>query len=295
MVQVKDLTRLTLSDLWHEVKEDFWEEVNEETQRLVRRLLEEGLETEMIAHLQVTWYQRQPQRRGYRNGYRLQDLVTRWGLIEELRVPRDRESTFQPRVLERFRRYQPEVEEMVRETSLRVVSTRQVEAVLEPLLGRGISAQTVSRITRQMDVEVARFHRRPLVDCYRYLFLDGVTLKVKGALGVRKKLLLCAYGITTAGTRELIGFRQATAESEAQWEAFLRDLYQRGLVGEHVQLVTIDGNAGLHKALATVCPYLPIQRCWVHKLRNVAAKLPRKLQQACLAELKGVYQAEKRR
>ncbi len=295
MVQVKDLTELTVVDLWREVKEDFWEEVNEETLRLVRRLLEESLEAEMIAHLQATWYQRGPQRRGYRNGYRLRDLVTRWGLIEELRVPRDRQSAYQPQVLERYQRRQRQVEDLVREMFLRGVSTRQVEAVVEPLLGNGLSAQTVSRITQRLDGEVNRFHRRTLVDCYQYLFLDGVTLKVKGALGVRKKLLLCAYGVTPAGTRELVSFRQATAESEAQWEAFLRDLYQRGLTGLTLQLVTIDGNPGLRKALATVYPYIAVQRCWVHKLRNVAAKLPRRLQEACLRGLRDVYQAETRR
>lgn len=109
-------------------------------------------------------------------------------------------------------------------------------------------------------------------------------------MGVRKKLLLCAYGITYAGTRKLISFQQATAESEAQWEAFLHDLYQRGLAGASLQLITIDGSLGLAKTLATVYPYVPVQRCWVHKLRNVATKLPRNL-----GGLRAVYQAQSQR
>jgi transposase-like protein len=67
---------------------------------------------------------------------------------------------------------------------------------------------------------------------YSYLILDGITLKMKIATGVKKRLVLCAYGITKEGWREMISFRQATAESEAQWEAFLQDLYQRGLEGK---------------------------------------------------------------
>jgi transposase-like protein len=151
-----------------------------------------------------------------------------------------------------------------------------VQTVIKPLLGEGVSPQTVSRITRRLDAAVRRFQERPLQDCYRYLLLDGVVLKVKGAAAVQKRLVLCAYGVTWAGQRELLSFRQATSESEAQWEAFLRDLYRRGLEGRMLRLISTDGAPGLHRALETVYPYVPRQRCWAHKLRNVAAKLPRK-------------------
>jgi transposase-like protein len=164
MVQVKDLTELTVADLWKEVKDDPWGDIQEEQLRFVRRLLEELAEAEMVAHVQATWYQRSPRRRGYRNGYRVRDLVTQWGRLEDLRLPRDREGVFQPRIVERYQRYQPQVEAMVRAMFLRGVSTRQVETVIEPLLGTGLSAQTVSRITRSLDAEVQRYQRRALVD-----------------------------------------------------------------------------------------------------------------------------------
>jgi transposase-like protein len=127
------------------------------------------------------------------------------------------------------------------------------------------------------------------------LFLDGITLKVKSALGVKKRLVLCAYGITLTGKRELISFRQATAESAAQWEAFLRNLYERGLDGKNLSLIVTDGCPGLQQALETVYPYTPLQRCWAHKLRNIAAKLPRKIQEDCLREARSIYLADTRR
>jgi len=184
---------------------------------------------------------------------------------------------------------------MVREMFLSGVSTRRVQEVIEPLLGEGVSAQTVSRICRSLDAKVQRYHARPLQDQYKYLFLDGIVLRVKGAAGVQRRLVLCAYGIRHDGVRELIDFRQARSESEVQWLAFIDNLFQRGMTGAQLGLVTTDGCVGLHNALDTVYPYVPRQRCWAHKLRNVAAKLPRRIQEACLAGAKTIYQAPTRR
>jgi putative transposase len=297
MVQVKDLTELTLDDYWREVKweDDWWGDLKAQTQRLVKRLMEAVLEEEIVEQLGVDRYRRSHLRGGYRNGYRHRSLLTEFGLLEEIRVPRDRSGLFQPHVFERYQRRQAHVNQMVREMFLQGVGTRRVQEVLKPLLTSGISAQTVSRITRSLDNEVRRYHHDPLLDGYLYLLLDGITLKVKSALGVKKRLVLCAYGITPGGKRELISFRQATAESEAQWEAFLRDLYNRGITGKPLHLISTDGCPGLHRALDTVYPYVPRQRCWAHKLRNVAARLPRKIQDDCLKEAKAIYQTETRR
>lgn len=295
MVEVRDLTEVTVADLWRGVKEEFWEDVSKETLKLVRRLLEEAMEEQLVAQLRVSWYKRDPERVGYRNGYRERDLLTRYGLLENLRVPRDRDSLFKPQVIERYERRQEEINTAVRELFLRGISTRQVGTVIAPLVGDGVSAQTVSRICRSLDNEVERYHRRSLIDCYIYLLLDGVTLRVKSPTGVRKRLLLCAYGVTAAGTRELLSFHQATAESEAQWESFLRDLYERGLRGAALKLITIDGCPGLRGALDVVYPYTPVQRCWAHKLRNVASKLPKKYQEECLRGVRRIYEASSQR
>jgi transposase-like protein len=160
------------------------------------------------------------------------------GLIEHLRVPRDREGCYQPGVIERYQHSEEKVHYLIREMFLAGVSTRRVGEVIAPILGEAPSPQTVSRVARSLDAEVSRFHRRPLNDGYCYLLLDGISLKVKGATGVKKHLVLCAYGITPQGEREIISFRQASAESEAQWEAFLRDLYDRGLEGNGLALMS---------------------------------------------------------
>jgi transposase-like protein len=298
MVQVKDLTELKIDDLWRVVKEDegeWWGDLKQETLRVVKRLLESAMEEELLERLWAGRYRRTSLRRGYRNGYRHRNLLSELGLVEHLRVPRDREGSYQPRVLARYQRRQARVNQLIREVFLAGVSTRRVGEVLAPVLGEAPSAQTVSRVALSLDSEVRRFHNRPLSDHYCYLILDGITLKVKGASGVKKRLVLCAYAITPEGKREMISFRQAPSESEVQWEAFLRDLYERGLEGKTLILVVSDGNPGLLRALDTVYPYVSRQRCWVHKLRNVAAKLPRRLQEPCLKEAKAIYQAPNRR
>jgi transposase-like protein len=221
-------------------------------------------------------------------------LITQYGWLE-LKIPRDREGKYQPEFIKHYQQRTAEVDNLVREVFLSGVSTRQVGKVLAPLWGKEISPQTVSRIVSSLDSEVKLFHARIIRDNYEYLFLDGITLKVKGMSGAKKRLVLCAYGITPKGKRELISFRQASSESEAQWEMFLRDLYKRGLEGNNLKLVVTDGCAGLHRALDTVYPYTPRQRCWAHKLRNVADQLPRKCQEECLKEAKGIYQAENKR
>lgn len=104
---------------------------------------------------------------------------------------------------------------LIREIFLAGVSTRRVGEVLERILGEGVSAQTVSRVARSLDREVAHFHEAPLADDVRYLLLDGVSMRVKGAAGVKRRLVLCAYAITVVGQRRLLAFRLAQAESEA--------------------------------------------------------------------------------
>ena len=108
------------------------------------------------------------------------------------------------------------------------LSTRKAASVLVPVLGEKVSASTISRIARDLDHEVSRYHGRALEDQYQYLFFDGVVLKSKGAVKVQKKILLCAFGITVEGRHEMIDFYPAASESGACWEAFLAICIKEG-------------------------------------------------------------------
>jgi len=296
MVTIKALDELTLADLWREVplEEEVWSVVRAREQLALKHLLQGALEEELVEQLAASRYRRTEVRRGYRNGCYERDLVTQLGVISGIRVPRAR-GRVERQVFRRYQRRQGVVDALIREMFLAGISTRRVGQVLSVLLGEPVSAQTVSRLARSLDQEVARFHEAPLTDDVRYLLLDGVSMRVKGAAGVKRRLVLCAYGITVSGQRRLLAFRLAQSESAQAWEAFLSQLQARGLAGHRLKLIVTDGCLGLHQALETVYPYVPRQRCWVHKLRNVSNLLSRRQQAECLAGARSIYQAATRR
>lgn len=286
------------ADLWREIapeEDEFWRDAQERQRQLLKVLLEGALEEELTQVLGAGRFRRADNRQGYRNGFYARDLTTQIGIVSGIRVPRARTLTVQRAVFSRYQRRQAMVEKMIRDVFLAGISTRRVGETLEALLGERVSAQTVSRVARTLDGEIAKFHRVAIVDDVQYLFLDGVYLKVKSSLGARRRLVLCAYAVNFRGERRLLDFRLAPSESAAHWEAFLRQLADRGLRGVHLKVVVTDGCAGLHAALDVVYPYAPRQHCWAHKLRNVANCLKKCQQEECLKGARTIYQATTRR
>jgi len=262
-----------------------------------KSFLETSLELERTAFLGRTRHTRTPEaetRPGYRNGYYTRDLETGFGLLEDLRVPRCREGGFQPSLFERYQRRRQEVERFVQALFFAGVSTRAVGEVLEILLGFAPSAPAVSQMVAKIDVEVQAFHRQEVGDEYVYLFLDGLTVTLKELPTAKKRLVLVAYGITREGRRVLLDYRVAQSESGTEWERFLNSLYERGLKGEHLKLITTDGGSGLGAALPLVYGEVPHQLCWAHQLRNVAGHLKKSQQPACLAQAQEIYRARHR-
>lgn len=269
-----------------------WGDLKKETEILVKKLLEETVKIEFERYIGVPWYKRSKQRNGYRNGSYKRSLKTHLGEMKDINMPRCRKSGFRSQVIKRYKRRQIEVDKLVTDIFLHGVTTRNVEKVLKPLIGK-ISASTVSEITEPLQKEAEKFHRRALEDKYRYLIFDGIYCKVRTYRSERV-VILVAYGITFDGKREVIDFMSAKNESEASWDIFLNSLYSRGLKGENTKLIVSDGGAGLIRALDFTYPMIPRQRCWVHKMRNVTNKLPKKVHKECLRSLREVYSTESR-
>jgi len=261
----------------------------------LRFLMERTLETEITKQLGADRYARCAYRSDYRHGYRKRDLTTELGLLKGLRVPRSRQGTYRPKVFARYQRRAPLVNALMVAMFVAGVATRRVGEILEALLGDCPSATTVSRICKELDRRVRAFHQRALEDRWRFLVADGVRMSVKGATGLRKRLVLVVYGIGRAGKRELLDFALADGESESAWAALLQSLWGRGLKGANVELVITDGAPGLIAALKFIYPHALHQRCWVHKLRNVARLVRRRDQQQVISGARTIYQAPSRR
>ena len=278
-------------------EKDFWVDINLYLRRLVKGIIEVSLDEEMIQYMQTQPYQRteKSNRLDYRNGYYCRSLDTTLGPVERIAVPRSRQGLFRPSVFERYQRRQEAVNTAVCNVFLRGISTRDVAEALKPLLNTTLSASTVSTITKKLNPLVKEFHERELLDEYQFLFLDGITISVKGSLKAKKILVLAAYGITVFGKKELIAFRIANAESTPACEGFLNDLFRRGLEGKNLKMIVTDGSKGFISAIELVYPHAKHQRCWVHKLRNATKHLKKTDIKAFKIDARKIYNASSHR
>lgn len=282
-----------LKDWWSEVKENFWQEnAKQKVKVLLKELMESTMAEEMTEELDRAPYHRKASI--YRHGYYSRGLVTQFGLIENIQVPRARGTKFKTRVFKRYRRYQDLVLDLVEGIFLAGVSTRRVGEAVSKLLDTKVSHGTVSNITKRLNDKVQAFHKAPILDEYQYLILDGISLKIRWGAKYHARRILVAYGITVFGQRCLIDFRQAKAESQNAWESLLYSLYERGLKGENLKLIAMDGSAGLKAAAELVYPNAKIQRCWAHKLRNVANYCKKAYEEKLVDQARAIYQASTR-
>ena len=285
-----------LSDEWSQLKTSFWGEFKLETLRAIRILLETSMAVEVQDLIGTRSWQHRANRVYRRNGYRRRSILSSFGYLTDLKIPRVRGGRIRFRCLPAYKRRAPDVDLMIQEMFLSGVSTRSVPDVLEPLYGkRTISASGVSRISKNLNKYVNEYHSRRLSDDYVYMIADGVYFNVKNVIKKKRRCVLVVYGIKSTGHREIIDFHLAPhGESQAAWEKFLNQLYHRGLEGKSLKLVVTDGCKSSINAFNMVYPMAKHQLCWAHKLRNVTNKLPKHLQEPCISQARDIYKADSR-
>ena len=243
-------------------------DLHELGRKALRRVLHQHMQRQVRRYLAETERQGLADRR---NGSYPRHLLTVLGDLE-LCVPRTRRFSALA-VLQAYARRERHVDRLILACFTLGLSTRKVGEALMTTLGERVSPATVSQVAKLLDHEVAAFHRRRLSGRYRVLVFDGVVLSRRTGAGALRRPVLVALGIRPDGTKEILDFVLAPAESQPAWEQFLTDLQRRGLTTEGLELIVTDGGPGLVAALPIVCPGVPVGRCWAHKTRNILDKI----------------------
>jgi|TARA_Y100000310_G_C20592804_1_gene768959 transposase-like protein len=252
----------------------------------VRVLSEALMEMEVSHHLGAERYQRVAGRNGQRNGYRDRTWDTRVGTID-LHVPRVRDGTYFPSLLEPRRRAERALVAVVQEAYIQGVSTRRVDDLVRALGMEGISKSQVSRMCQDLDEEVEGFRARELEGPYPYLWLDATFVKVREQGRVVSQAVVIAIGVKATGEREVLGLDVGPSEDGAFWLQFLRGLVARGLKG--VKLAISDAHQGLKRAIEAVLQGASWQRCRVHFMRNALALVPKTAASMVAATIRTVF------
>jgi transposase-like protein len=253
----------------------------------IRVLSQALMEMEVEEHLGAGRHERSSTRTGQRNGYRQRDWDTRVGTVE-LKVPRVRDSSYFPSLLEPRRRAERALSAVVQEAYVHGISTRKVDELVKALGMEGISKSQVSRLCEELDEEVERFRSRPLEGPYPYVWVDATYLKARQDGRVVSAAVVIAVGVNAkSGEREVLGLDVGPSEDGAFWTSFLRSLVARGLRG--VRLVTSDAHRGLKGAIEAVLVGASWQRCRVHFMRNALSLVPKAAQQMVGATIRTVF------
>ncbi len=217
-----------------------------------------------------------PERLTRRNSYRSLDWDTSVGTME-LRIPKIREGSYFPSLLEPRRRSEKALLAVIQQAYVEGVSTRRVDDLIKSLGCEGISKSQVSRICHELDQVVDTFLGRPLDGGpYPYVWLDALTQKVREGDRIVNVRMVVATGVNAQGQREILGLDVGASEDGAFWLAFLRSLNARGLSG--VKLVVSDARLGLKQAIATALANAGWQRRRAHFMTNLLTRAPKRAQ-----------------
>ncbi len=251
----------------------------------IQEILEEELEEAMGSR-----YAREG--KGHRNGHRTREVTTTFGTVD-VDVPRARLRTgdgsfveFQNSVLPHGRRLTPKAEALITRAYLCGCSVRKVSFALAQALGGGVSRSMVSRCLRRLKPQWEAWMERDLSEeGILRLVLDALSVDVRMDGTSHKLMILVALGITEGGERMVLSMKDMGGESKEAWLEIMRDLVSRGV--PQPQVCIVDGNPGIEAALAQTWPNCLVQRCTVHKERNMLGYAPPAMHE----ELKADYQA----
>ncbi|MGX8794899.1 IS256 family transposase [Fusibacter sp. JL298sf-3] len=264
-------------------------DVQEALKDMFAETLENMLEAELDEHL--GYYKNEhgaAETTNRRNGKTRKKVLSQLGDVE-LNVPRDRESSFEPKIVEKGQKDVVGIEEKVLSMYGRGQSQRDIEATIDEIYGFKMSHETVSKITDKIIPLITEFRSRALKPFYPFVFVDAMYVPVKTEQGAGQKALYNIIGIDVEGRKEVLGFWLSEGENSREWLQILEEIKRRGV--KDILFVSLDGLSGLEDAIQVIYPNVNLQRCIVHLMRNATRYIPRKDWVKFTKDIKSVYRA----
>jgi len=269
-----------------------FEMIRTDVKESVGRYLSELMDEELTDFLGRKPYERIEGKRNHRNGsYPRRYTLKGIGKVA-VRVPRDRRGDFDTQVIPRSRQYEDSLREDLCVMFLSGVSTRTLSLISEKLIGRKICATEVSNASKQLAEAVESWRQRDLsVEPIKYMYVDGTLFSMRIDGSIEKVPVLVAIGVTETGHRTVLGLQSGDKESATSWREMFKDLKKRGLDASRIQLGIMDGLPGLERVFKEEFAKAKVQRCQIHVVRNVLAKVPRKLKKDVADEVRSIFYA----
>jgi len=259
--------------------------------KLTKMVVEGALEGEMDDHLGYSRHAPEGRNSGNsRNGHRAKTVLTEAGPVE-ISVPRDRDSSFEPKIVAKRQRRLTGVEEMVISLSAKGLTHGEISAHLQEIYGAEVSKQTITAITDRVMEGMAEWQSRPLDPVYAVVFIDAIQVKIREGQVANRPVYL-ALGVTADGTRDVLGLwagEHGDGEGAKFWLRVLSEIKNRGV--RDVLMVVCDGLKGLPDAVNSVWEKTIVQTCIVHLLRNSFKYASKRDWAEVAKDLKPVYTA----
>jgi len=257
--------------------------------QLTKGLVERMLAGELSAHLGYKKHDPAGHHSGNsRNGSSKKTVKAEFGEIE-LEVPRDRQATFEPKIVPKGERRLPGFDDKILSLYARGMTTRDIQAHLEELYQVEVSPALISNVTDAVLDEVQAWQSRSLEQLYPIVYLDALHVKMRDNGHVQNRAVYTAIAITLEGKKEVLGLWSSANEGAKFWLQVLTELQTRGV--RDILIACVDGLKGFPEAIETVFPRTQVQLCIVHLVRASLNYVNWKDRKKVAADLREVYRA----
>ena len=263
------------------------EDIQDALKDLLGGTIQSMLEAEMDNHLGYAPYERTDNSNS-RNGKKPKTIRSKYGEME-IDVPQDRNSSFEPKVVEKRQKDISGIEDKIIAMYSKGLSTRQISDQIEDIYGFEVSEGMVSDITNKLLPEIETWQHRPLSSVYPIVFIDAVHFSVRDNNVIRKLAAYIILGINEEGRKEVLSIQIGENESSKYWLSVLNELKNRGVAD--ILIVCADGLSGIKESIAVAFPNTEYQRCIVHQVRNTLKYVADKNKKEFAADLKTIYHA----